>query len=318
MESSSDQEALSVAARLASKRVITVLLALLVLVPTSLSYAQKGETKEKKIEKFIELAERAKEKTETLINITYANATAMEDIEGAGLDVELGDSVSDFNDAVENITNAYVCLEAGDHEGAMANVTYALEVFRAVFKSIHVILRDSGVPKGQLIDAQGLLQAMKRALERIDRLEEIADLPVETEWLLGNATLYLNIPEAIEWLQEGLVNQTAHNLTQANKLISQAHKTLKKKAVELNTKRIESYLKVIDKLYDRLKRQIEKAMKKWPDAEELNTTLVDEIGPFIDDIGTLLDEEKYSEALANLEKARDMLEGVEQGLKDLR
>ena len=256
--SSSDQEALSVATRLASKRVITVLLALVVLVPTSLSYAQNEETKEKKVEKFIELAEKARDKTETLINITCANQTALDAIADAELDDELEANVTRFNKAVQNITNAEERLALGDLDGAVANATYALEALRDVFKSIHVILCNAEVSKGQLIDAQGLLQAMKRALERIDKLEEIEDLPVETEWLLGNATLYLNITTAIEWLQLGLVNQTAHNLTMANKLIADAHKALKDAAKEMKTKRIRHYFEVMNKTCERLRRQINK------------------------------------------------------------
>ena len=165
------------ATRLHGKHIITVLLALLVLVPTSLSYALNEEKEEKQIEKFIELAEKARDKTETLINITYANQTALDAIEAAGLDDELEANLTIFNKAVQNITNAEERLALGDLEGAMANATYALEALRDVFKSIHTILTDSGLAKGELIDAQGLLQAMKRALERISRLEEIPDLP---------------------------------------------------------------------------------------------------------------------------------------------
>lgn len=303
---------------LTGKRTITVLLILLALVPTSLSFALNEEKEEKKIEKFIELAERAMDKTETLINITSENTTAMLAIQAEGLLGEFEDNLTLFDKAAQNVTNAQERLVAGDLEGAIANVTYALEVFRDVFKAIHIILRDSGLAKGELVDAQGLIQAMKRALERIDRLEEIEDLPDEAFLLLEEARLYLNITAAIEDLQLGKVNQTAHNKTQANKLISEAHRIFKKTAGELNAKRMEKYLRTIENLYDRLLRQVEKAIDQGLDADGLNATLVNEIRPIIDEGQDLYSQDDYQAALAKLEDARIELEGVEEELKDLR
>ena len=298
---------------LLGKRTITVLLVLLALVPTSLSFALNEEKEEKKIEKFIELAERARDKTETLINITSENTTAMLAIQAEGLLGEFEDNLILFDEAAQNVTNAQERLVAGDLEGAIANVTYAMEVFRDVFKAIHIILRDSGLAKGELIDAQGLIQAMKRALERIDRLEGIGGLPEEVEWLLGNATLYLNITAAIEWLQESRVSDTAHNLTQANKLIADAHKALKEAAKEMNTNRIRNYFKVMYNFRERLQRQLEKV----EDKAEVEETLGLADG-FIGDAEGFFDGEEYSKALEKLEEARDALDLAEQQLKAQR
>ena len=299
---------------LTGKRTIAVLLVLLALVPTSLSFALNEEKEEKKIENFIELAERAKDKIETLINITQANTTAMDIIDD---DTDLYNAflanVSLFDDAVQNITYARENLAEGDYESAIANVTYALEAFRDIFKAIHTILRDSGLAKGELIDAQGLIQAMKRALERIERLEGIGGLPVEVEWLLGNATLRLNITAAIEWLQEGRVSDTAHNLTQANKLIADAHKALKDAAKEMNTNRIRNHFKVMYNFRERLQRQLEKV----EDKDEVEETLGLADG-FIGEAEGFFDDEEYPEALEKLEDARDALDLAEQQLKAQR
>ena len=299
---------------LTGKRTITVLLVLLALVPTSLSFALNEEKEEKKIEKFIELAERARDKTETLINITSENATAMQAIEDEGLLGEFEDSLTLFDKAAQNVTNAQERLVAGDLEGAIANVTYALEVFRDVFKAIHIILRDSGLAKGELVDAQGLIQAMKRALERIDRLEEIEELPDEAFLLLEEARLYLNITAAIEDLQLGKVNQTAHNKTQANKLIAEAHKALKKTAAEMNTNRIRNYFKIMNNTCERLRRQV----GKLQNSEELEEDL-DEAQLLINQAKETFDDEGYSDAFKEqLEDARDALEDIEQRLKAQR
>ena len=298
---------------LPGKRVITVLLVLLALVPTSLSFAQNLEGKETKIQKFIELAEKARDKTETLINITHANTTAMQTIEDEGFLGEFQGNLTLFDKAVQNVTNAQERLDAGDLDGAIGNVTFALEAFRDVFKAIHVILRDSGLAKGELLDAQGLIQAMKRALERIDKLREIGDLPDEVEWLLGNATQYLDITAAIEWLQLGLVNQTAHNLTAANKLIAEAHKALKKTAAEMNTNRIRAHIRVMINFHERLRRQL----NKLEDPTGVNATLGVANG-LIEEAEQLFNGGEYSEALEKLENARGVLDDAEQQLKAQR
>ena len=301
---------------LTGKRIATVLLVLLALVPTSLSYAQNLEGKETKIQKFIELAERAMDKTETLINITYANTTAMDIITDAGLDDEFSDNVTLFDQAAQNVTNAQERLDVGDLEGAIANVTYALEVFRDVFKAIHFILCNSDLSKGELIDAQGLIQAMKRALERIERLEEIEGLPEDALLLLEEARLYLNVTAAIEWLQLGLVNQTAHNLTDANKLIADAHKTLKNAAAEMNTNRIRAHLRVMTNFRERLGSQVDK-LEEGQAKQDLLTDL-GIAGDLISQANGLLDGGEYSQALEKLQDAGALLDDVEQGLKAQR
>ena len=302
------------AAKLHGKRIVTVLLALLVLVPASVSYAQNEDGNGKRVEKFIELAERAKDKTETLINITVANLTAMSAIEGAGLLGEFQDNVTLFNEAVENIANARECLGIGDLEGAIEYVTPALEALREVYKGVNRILAATPeVQRGQLVDAQGLIQAMKRALERIDRLRGIEGLPQATSWILDNATLYLNVTRAIELLQVGMVNETTYNMTQVNKLISLAHSTLQKRAVELKTQRVRSYIKVIENLHNRLSRQVGK-LEDGPEKTELQGQL-DIAGVHIGNARDRFGEGEDSQALGELLKARNILEEVEQGLK---
>ena len=280
--------------RFGSKGVAGVLLAMLILVPVSVSYAGN-----QRVDKLIEVTERAKEKTETLINITCGNETAMEMIE-PGLRLQLDDNVTLFNEAAHNIT-AYQDV---------ANLTLALGVFRDVYKAVNrIVAATPGLERGQLVDAQGLIQAMKRALERIERLREIEGLPQATSWILDNATLYLNVARAIELLQVGMVNETTYNMTQANKLISLAHSTLQKKAAELKTQRIRSYFKVIENLYNRLDRQVD----KLEEGEDLKTMLETAWG-HIENARGAEDEDALSELLA----ARNILEEVEEGLKEQR
>ena len=283
---------------LGSKHIATVLLALLVLVPVSVSYAGN-----QRVEKLVELAERAKDKTQVLINMTYLNTTAITAIGNAGFKDQLDANVSDFDEAAHNIT-VYQDV---------ANLTLALGVFREVYKSINRILAATpGVQKGQLVDRQGLIQAMTRALDRIERLEEIGNLPDATKWILGNATLFLNVTRAIELLQVGMVEEVTYNKTQANKLISLAHSTLQKKAGELKSQRIRSYFNIVEKLYNRLLRQVDKL-----EDGEGKTNLLGNLSTANGHIGNAEGVED-EQALGELVAARNILEEVEQGLKEQR
>lgn len=300
---------------LRSKHLVGLILAatlIATLVPFSaMVYAQSLE--EKRAEKFVEVADRAGEKVDNFIEIIYANETAMTTIWAAGLNESLYANKTLYETwGLGNLTEAHDALEAEDYSGAIGNATEALSIFREVFKALNTILTEAKVERGELIDAQGLIEAMKRALDRIERIREIA-IPAEVLAILDSAEEYLDVETAIVWLSEGKVNQTVWNLTQANQLISLAHSSLKKKAGELNVKRIESYLKVIWNLYDRILRLAEKA-----GASELITRLEGEVRPFIDDAIDHFGKEEYSDAIASLVEARNLLKEIEQDLVEFR
>lgn len=283
---------------------------------SAMVYAQNSE--EKRAEKFVELADRAGERVGNFIGIIYANETAMTTITAAGLDDELDANKTLFETwGLGNLTEAETALEAADYSGAIGNATEALSVFREVFKVLNTILAGAGVEGGQLIDAQGLIEAMKRALDRIGRIED-TEPPEEVLAILDSAKEYLDIETAIEWLSEGGVNQTAWNLTQANQLISLAHSSLKKRAGELNVKRIESYLKVIGNLYNKTERLVDMAVEKGlPGAEALQAEL-ETVKTLIDEANEAFAAADYSEAMAKLLEARNMLTGIERALVESR
>ena len=215
-------------------------------------YAQSLEST--RAEKFVELADRAGEQVKDLIDLVYANETALQIIEDAGFLDEFEGNVTLYEAGVENVTNAYAALEIEDYEGAIANATQALRVFREVFSSIHIILCNSGLEKGQLVDAQGLLEAMRRAIEKIERLREL--LPedaTEALGLLDEAETYLEIDLAIMLLLEGKFSEVVYNLTQANQLIIQVYQYLKEEAEITNGLRIWKYLEGCERHRERLR-----------------------------------------------------------------
>lgn len=221
--------------------------------PVSAIFYAQGQNQESTAEKFVELADRAGQKVKDLIDLLYANETAMQMIEDAGLLDELEGNVTLYYEGAENVTNAYDALAVGDYEEAIANATEALSIFREVFSSIHVILCNSGLQKGQLVDSQGLLEAIRRAIERIERLGEI--LPedaTEAIELLDQAEAYLDVDLAFTLLLEGKVSEVVLNLTEANQLISQVYQYLKAQAEAANTLRICRYLEFCERERQRI------------------------------------------------------------------
>jgi hypothetical protein len=255
----------------ASKIAIVTILATIIVMAAPVSAAMfHGQSESVKAEKIVELADKAGQKVENLIALVYVNETALEMIENATLLDELEGNVTLFDEGTANVTAAYDALEAEDYEGAVANATQALEIFREVFKSIHVILCDSDVQKEQIIDGQGLIVAMQRALERIERLREL--LPedaTEALELLDNATIYLDVDTARLWLLDGNVTETAYNLTQANHLISDAHRYLKTQAEQGNLNRIRNYLQVMERIRGRIRERLELAGTEGIDVDDV-------------------------------------------------
>jgi hypothetical protein len=254
-----------------SKIAIAIILATIVVMAAPVSAAMfHGQSESFKAEKIVELADKAGQKVDNLIELVYVNDTALEMIENATLLDELEGNVTLFDEGTANVTAAYDALEAEDYEGAVANATQALEIFREVFKSINLILDASDVQKGQIIDGQGLLVAMQRALERIELLREL--LPedaTEALELLDNATIYLDVDTARLWLLDGNVTETAYNLTQANHLISDAHRYLKTQAEQGNLNRIRNYLRVMERIRGRIRERLELAGTEGIDVDDV-------------------------------------------------
>ncbi len=254
-----------------SRTAIVIVLAALVamVAPVSAVMYRGGLGEGNRTEMYIEIAERAGDRVQNLIDLISVNTTAIED---AGLLDEFEGNVTLFGEALGYIDEASSSLAASDYETAVASATEALGIFKEVLKSIHIIMQESGISSGGMVVGQGLLLAMDRALERIERLREILDnvdpdnvteevlaLLDEAETLLDEAETYLNKDTAISWLLEGKVTDTALNLTKANDLISNAHRILKDLAVKSNIWRIQNYLQQMVRARERLRERLQYA-----------------------------------------------------------
>jgi len=94
-----------------------------------------------------------------------------------------------------------------------------------------------------LVDCQGLLDAMTRQLERIDRLREILpeDAPEDIVQLLDDAEALLDVDVARALLLEGKTTEVRDTLQEAKALLSQVYDYLKEQAEGLNAWRIDGY-----------------------------------------------------------------------------
>ena len=285
-------------------------LVMLSLVPVSVSYAQNlNGNMQKKAEKLIDVADSASDKVENLIALIYSNQTAIHTITVAGLFDELEANRSLFETwGLGNLTDAHNALEEGIFTEAIANATQSLSIGREVIKALNNILADSEVERGRLVYGQGLIEAMKRALNKIERLREIPELPEDIQDLLNESETYLNIEEARIWLSQGRVNETAHNKTQANKLISEAHRYLKEMAKQQNTRRIQNYMRIMEKFCNRAEEELQ-------GAEQLQARLQNEVRNIIQLAQGDLEDGNYEDALAKLVEARISLRHVEREIK---
>jgi hypothetical protein len=256
-------------------------------------------------EEIVELSDRAEQQVKNLIDLVYANETALQQIEDVGLLEELESNVTLYNEGVGNLTAAHDALEIADYEGVIAYATEALRVFREVFSSIHVILEAAGLQKGHLVDNQGLLEAVTGQLQRIDRLREILpeDTPDDIKQLLDDAEALLDIDVARVLLLEGKATEVISNLQEAKELVSQVYDYLKEQAQESNAWRIDGYCERVQ----------ERIRERFRDG---NQTGINSAG-VLEALG-YQSENQFMETLENMiQEAKGKTEDFKSALQDL-
>jgi tetratricopeptide (TPR) repeat protein len=240
-----------------------MILAMPLLTSSTVLSAQDQGWVDKRTENLVELADRAREKVESLFDLIYANESVVETITNAGLLDDLEGNQTLFDQAVTLLTEAQTALDEGDNQVASEKAIDALRMFCDVFKALNRILAEAEVQRGKLVDAQGLIEAMRRALDRIERLREV--LPENATValaLLEKAESYLNIDEAIALLNEGNVSQVASHLAQANRLIAEANGVLRIQAKLMNAVRIRNFLRDLQKIREKLWERLELASNR--------------------------------------------------------
>lgn len=184
----------------------------------------------KRAEQIVKVAEAALFKVESFVNSTLQNANITSKLESLGLMEQLNGNASLLDQAKALLADAKEDLAAGNYTDTVMKAIEAMKTCREVFKNVHIILEQAGVEaeaERPEVQAQGLLVAANRSLERIERIENILS---EANELFGEAKALLNITEIRQLLSAGNVSEVAHRLAEANRLIAQAYSLLRSKA----------------------------------------------------------------------------------------
>lgn len=270
-------------------------------------------------EQLVEIADRADQQVKNLIDLVYSNETALQKIEDVGLLDELEGNVTLHNEGVANLTAAYEALDAADYEGVVDYATEALRVFREIFSSINVILEAAGLQKGQLIDNQGLLEAMTRQLQRIDRLREVLpeDAPAEITQLLDDAEALLDIDAARALLFEGKSTEVLSSLQEAKQLITQVYEYLKEQAEASNAWRIDGYC---ERVRQRIRERFQQGHQMGIDFIDVLESLgYQSENQFMETLQNMIqtaqgEKENFQNALQDLDAIGQMVQQMDQAL----
>ena len=267
-------------------------------------YAEGQDKQREKAEAFIAIALDAQEEADKLMNTTEVPPEV--------------DAL--YQEGVGNLTAAQEELNSTepDYGSVISLAREAMSIFTEVYKQLD---SDAKVQSEMEDQNKGLIEAMNRALERIDKINGTVPagfVQDEINKILLAAQAYLDIDVAHNWLADRRVNETAWNLTQANKLIGLAHSMLMKGGQVLKVKRIRGYLEVLQNFYNRTKRLLDD-IDSGPVAEDLRSQLVT-VYNLIDDAkgANLTDPDGVQTAIDNLIEARNQLEQIWRELLELR
>ncbi|MEM2688097.1 MAG: hypothetical protein QW796_07095, partial [Thermoproteota archaeon] len=219
-----------------------------VAIPLSPNPEESGNLAEK-AGRILSVTESAKNAVQRLITYVEENETATALIEKMGLMDDFEGNITRFEDGVSILEDARGSFEKGNYEDAISKAMEVLAIFREVFRNINRILCSAKIKSHEIMDGQGLIVAMNTALNRVERLEKLAEALNEkgvdvsdVMGLLNQARGKLNIDEARKLIEQGDVSTVARNLAEANRLIAEASRILNAKNRRLIAERIKQYL----------------------------------------------------------------------------
>ena len=269
-----------------------------------------GESMAKNI---VKAASNAEKCVTALVDRIKANSTIIELINGLDLKDAFWGNVSLINSGSALLDEAEADLEDGNYTDAMNEAMEAMSIFKEVWVNIHQILRELGITEIEAegkpeVQAQGLLVAINRTLERIERIEE---LMVDVQALMIDARSLLNMTKVKALLAEGNVSEVAHRLAEANKLIAQAHMMLKAKAEAKMAERMERFReRVMERLEAMAGKLNETALKEI--MEEMSFR---NMGEFRQWLNTLINETKEHAKAGEMGLALGKLKNLDEKFK---
>jgi arsenate reductase-like glutaredoxin family protein len=295
---------------------ITLLVIVMLATAPLMIYAQ-VQSQTLQAEKLVELAEKAGQQVQNLIDMIETDNEALNKIEESDLTEEYAAKVSLYkNEGLVNLVAAQDALAESNYEEAVDYGLEAFKVFKEVYSSIHVIIEAAGIQKGNLIENQGLPEAITRELERIKRLRDILteETPEEIETLLNEAEELLK--EAGTLLLQGEAAEAKLKFVEARQNISEVYQFLKAQAEDYN---LERFFKYCERVRERIR-------ERFRHAREQNVDLTDVLQKFgyqsenqfmetlEKRIHSAQDQQDFSAALQACEGINQMVQEMEQAL----
>ena len=230
-------------------RIATIAALMLLLISVgSVSAVLTGQSPENRANRIVEIAENAAQKVDELIDRVETDPDATEVI----VTPDFEGYVTLYGEGLENVTNANAALDSFDYDGAIANATEALRIFREVYKSIQIMLDNYDVKIGPIVDVDELGDSIQRSLDRVEGLEEVisSDAPIYEKLMdaKGNLTLAFSfLPNNVE--------DAKSSFREANILLGEIGQYLKQLAQELIPSRIRDYCEVAGQYRERFREQ---------------------------------------------------------------
>ena len=292
-------------------RIATVASLMLLLISVgSVSAVLTGQSPENRANRIVEIAENAAEKVDALIERVEADPDGSELI-GT---VEFLGNVTLYDEGLENVSNANTALGIDDYDGAIANATEALNIFREVYISIQIMLSNYDIKIGPLIDVDELEEAIVRSLERVEELEALisSEAPIYEKLIdvKGNLTLALSfLPDNVE--------DAKSSLREANMLLSEISQYLKQVAQELNPQRIRDYCEDAYQYRERFREQFRGG---WDEGFDVNGFLQTQGYQSEDDFMArfqeMIENAKGTEDIEDLEEIGRTIREMDQTLNE--
>jgi len=170
--------------------------------------------------------------------------------------------LNNINQTLQNLENSILSGNY-NYDDIKIVVEQLFNNLRATARELQALLHEANISPGRVIQARGLLIAYQRTLTRTNELLSLAEkLPSECEQkdqIISNLTEVknmLNISAAIENLKAGKINETAKNLADANRILSQVYKLFKKCAEKQIQKRVLLHMKIMEKIIEQLRQRL--------------------------------------------------------------
>jgi hypothetical protein len=262
-------------------------------------YAQNQEQANEKAQQFIELALQAKEKAYELKEFILEN-------------------IGSLPDEIEDLLEMADTLLA---EGNIQNAIQAMNTYRNAYKHLHQFIEQGGIDIETPEKAKGLLVAINRTYIRIEgynnTLTAINDTLTEDQYLnlkpyfdcvQGNLTEAKdNLVLATEslWLEPPNIEWAAHNLTEANRNVTEAIHCLRMIAKGFNRYRIQNFLDEIIQFKEGLGEEMRERLQQGT------------LGDILENLG-YSNLEDFNQAIDNLVQNAKEGENIKEAVEDLK